>query len=202
MNNILTNLKDFFPNLKVWLIATICAVVGYSMGLVNTTEGGIYVLELVDEFGGQFIIFALATNEIICIAWVYGLQNICWDVEFMLGRKLSSYWRVCWAVVMPLFMLTNFGIFSFKIRENRSLNQLPSAVLGVGWSLFAFGMLQIFICIAYHYMMRSTEGDVKIGSFMKYLTTLNENWGPKNPNTKREWLNFKAEKLRLHNLDI
>lgn len=34
-----------------------------------------------------------------------GIRNLLDDVEFMLDRKTSVYWKTCWAVVTPLILI-------------------------------------------------------------------------------------------------
>lgn len=66
------------------------------------------MLNLVDHFGGTFLIFVLAIGELVGIMWIYGLENLCNDVEFMIQRRPGWYWRVCWLVITPLFMIFVF----------------------------------------------------------------------------------------------
>ena len=66
------------------------------------------MLNLVDHFGGTFLVFVLAIFELMGIFWIYGLENFCDDVEFMLNRRPGVYWKFCWVFVTPIFMLVIF----------------------------------------------------------------------------------------------
>lgn len=46
-------------------------------------QGGQYILNLVDYFGGTFIIVFLASFEVIAISWVYG-NNLLYIIHFTL----------------------------------------------------------------------------------------------------------------------
>jgi solute carrier family 6 amino acid transporter-like protein 5/7/9/14 len=35
-----------------------------------------------------------------------GVDNFCSDIEFMVGRKLSAYWRLCWGIITPVLMIS------------------------------------------------------------------------------------------------
>lgn len=37
-----------------------------------------------------------------------GLENVCLDIEFMLGIKTSVYWRFCWGLITPFMMIAVF----------------------------------------------------------------------------------------------
>jgi solute carrier family 6 amino acid transporter-like protein 5/7/9/14 len=45
---------------------------GFLLGLVYVTPGGQHVLDVVDFFGGGFIIFVIAVVEVTAICWIYG----------------------------------------------------------------------------------------------------------------------------------
>ncbi|CAG9133369.1 unnamed protein product [Plutella xylostella] len=47
-----------------------------------------------------------------------GLENLCIDIEFMLGIKTSWYWRVCWSIVTPAIMIT---VFMYTLITTESL---------------------------------------------------------------------------------
>lgn len=66
------------------------------------------MLNLVDHFGGTFLIFVLGIAELIGIFWIYGLENLTNDVDFMISRRPGPYWRICWFLVTPLLMIVIF----------------------------------------------------------------------------------------------
>ena len=75
-SSIVTNLMDISPKTKQWKMAGICSLLGFLIGLIYITPGGQYMLQLVDYFGGTFLIFALAIFELVGIFWIYCLENI------------------------------------------------------------------------------------------------------------------------------
>lgn len=79
---------------------------------------------IVDHFGGTFLFFALAIIEITGIIWVYGLRNFCLNMEFMLERKVTNYWRITWAIVTPVMMLIIFVYYMVKLEHPKYGNGL------------------------------------------------------------------------------
>lgn len=57
-----------------------------------------------DYFGASMIALILGIFELYTLGWIYGVDRICCDAEFMLGKKVGRYWRWCWSVVTPLIM--------------------------------------------------------------------------------------------------
>lgn len=198
LSNLTTNIKDQFPKVKYWQLALIGAFGGFCCGLIYITHGGIHIIDLVDHFGGQFLLFALATLEIVGVIWIYGLENICWDVEFMLKRKLSPYWRISWLIIIPIFLLS----ISFYMAVNMK-NPLyegdkayPTFALTLGWILFTIGVGQVIIGAVYV----SLKNQLKGISILKYLIAPNTKWGPANEATRAEWITFKFNKLNERQL--
>ena len=52
------------------MITGIICLIGFAIGTVYVTPGGQAILELVDYFGGGFIIFVIAIIEVIAVRWV------------------------------------------------------------------------------------------------------------------------------------
>lgn len=187
-----TNLKDIFPKCKSWLMAAITCSIGFLIGLVYVTPGGQWILNLVDHFGGTFLIFALGTLQITAVMWIYGMENFCWDVEFMLKRKVTLFWRICWMFVTPFLLIVIFIYFVASLENPTYMNlQFPYPVLLAGWAIFVVGMLQIILWAAFIVM---NDPD-KLESF-KGLFRQNPEWGPKSPRIFKEWMEYKSERLQ------
>ena len=57
------------------MITGIICLIGFAIGTVYVTPGGQAILELVDYFGGGFIIFVIAIIEVIAVRWVSRLTK-------------------------------------------------------------------------------------------------------------------------------
>lgn len=105
---LITIIHDQFPKFKKEWITTIVCIIGFLAGLIYVTPGGQWMLDLVDYFGATFVIYVMATVEIIGIIWVYGLNNVCRDIEFMLEDKIGKvgfYWKFCWGLFIPVMLI-------------------------------------------------------------------------------------------------
>ncbi|CAH2037460.1 unnamed protein product, partial [Iphiclides podalirius] len=108
LSTVNTVLLDSFPRVPTIYMSGITCIAGFLAGLVYVTPGGQYILELVDYYGGTFMRLFAAITETIGVFWIYGLENLCVDIEFMLGLKTSFYWRICWSIVTPTIMIAVF----------------------------------------------------------------------------------------------
>lgn len=175
-------------------MAGICCLGGFLVGLIYVTPGGQWMLNLVDHFGGTFLIFALAILQLIGIFWIYGIENFCWDLEFMSNRKVTPFWRITWFFVTPVLMLVIF-LYSMAKLENPTFisKPYPTSSLIAGWAVFSFGIAQILIW-AIWIASRTSVTDGKKAA-VKALFKPDPEWGPKSPKVRKEWISYKAEKL-------
>ncbi|XP_062139155.1 sodium-dependent nutrient amino acid transporter 1 isoform X2 [Drosophila sulfurigaster albostrigata] len=190
-STIVTIICDQFKTWKYWKVALTTSICGFLMGLVYVTPGGQWILTLVDFYGGTYVVFILAIFELAGIVWIYGLQNLCDDIEFMCNKKVSFYWRICWFFFTPVMMIVIF-IYSMvtiqPIKYSESYFPLSGDI--AGWILFAVGAAQ-FPLWGWWYISHHMEGGF-VKSFMKSLRP-SEKWGPANPEIRRDWLLFKSE---------
>lgn len=192
---IITVIRDQFPKLKNWVAAVTVCTVGYLVGLVYVTPGGQMVLSLVDYFGASTIVYVLGVGEIVGIAWVYGLNKICHDIEFMINRKPNIYWRLTWGVITPLILIVVF-IYTLSTTERllyKDQYEYPTPAYVCGWLLAAFGILQVPIWAAIA-ISKQPEKSIK----RKFLAAFKpmKNWGPKDPNHYAAYQEYVEHKER------
>lgn len=85
-----------------------------------------------------FIIFILVVFEIIAVHWVYGINNFCRDIEFMLKRKTGWYWKFCWTLLIPILLAIIF-IYSQTTAKPLKVGsyELPPGFIGMWMSATA-----------------------------------------------------------------
>ncbi|XP_021912916.1 sodium-dependent nutrient amino acid transporter 1-like isoform X1 [Zootermopsis nevadensis] len=189
-----TIICDSFPSVKYWVVATSSCIFGFLVGLVYVTPGGQYVLTLVDFYGANFTVFILGTIEMIGIAWVYGVDNLAEDLEFMLGKKLGIYWRLCWGFITPVLMLVIL-VYSIAIMQPETYHDepFPTSAYGAGWFLLAFGVLQLPL---WGLFVIFKKRDGSLLEAIKSAFQHSELWRPMNNKTYKEWKEFKETRRR------
>lgn len=141
VGSISTIITDEFPECKTWLLSLIICVLGCLAGLVYVTEvkyffkfsnatndewkleslkGGMFMIDLIDHYGSGFVVYIMAMLECIGVAWVYGIPSISQDIEFMLGKKVGVYWKMCWGIVIPLGTIFNLVYYLVTEPEFKS----------------------------------------------------------------------------------
>ncbi|KAG7209786.1 hypothetical protein KM043_011404 [Ampulex compressa] len=180
--------KDQFPQVEHWKIATGVSIAGFLVGITYCTPGGQYILNLVDYFGGTFIIVFLASFEVIAISWIYGVDNFMDDIEFMTGTRPSFYWRFCWGFLTPLSLFTILIYFLSQIKPLLYNGEYyPTSAYAAGWILLALGIVQLPVWVI---ITRLQNRDKSVFHILKP----DVNWGPKDPKKYKEWKAFKESK--------
>ncbi|XP_037323577.2 sodium- and chloride-dependent GABA transporter 2-like [Pungitius pungitius] len=114
----MTSLTDLFPTslrqgyrreLVLLALCSVCCL----LGLCLVTEGGMYLLHLLDHHvcsGTTLLILSLFQS--VSIAWVYGADRFYGNVTDMIGYRPYPLMKYCWRYITPCFC---FGTFIFSI---------------------------------------------------------------------------------------
>uniref|UniRef100_A0A6Q2YC65 Transporter n=1 Tax=Esox lucius TaxID=8010 RepID=A0A6Q2YC65_ESOLU len=79
-------------------------VVCFLGSLSTLTNGGAYVVKLLEEFGVGSSIIAVGFLEAIAVSWFYGITRFSNDIKSMLGYAPGLFWKVCWVAISPAFL--------------------------------------------------------------------------------------------------
>ncbi|XP_026725014.1 sodium-dependent nutrient amino acid transporter 1-like isoform X2 [Trichoplusia ni] len=185
-----TILMDTFPRVPVIYMSAMGCSAGFLIGLVYVTPGGQYILELVDYYGGTFMRLFAAIVEVIGVFWIYGLENMCLDIEFMLKIKNSFYWRICWSIITPVMMLT---VFFYALITTEELlfggtYEYPAAAYVAATILQYAGIILIPICIILSLWKYRTSSVVET---VRRAFGPKKTYGPKIPEIFDEWKEFR-----------
>lgn len=68
-----------------------------------------------------------------------GLEDICLDIEYMTKHKPGPYWRICWAVFIPVMLVVVLVYFLATLEPLTYNNkEYPTKILGDGVFFFCF----------------------------------------------------------------
>ncbi|KAK1129888.1 hypothetical protein K0M31_019591 [Melipona bicolor] len=197
VSGIVTALKEKLPNVKIWQIVVFVCSAGFAVSTVYVTPGGQFLLTLVDYYGTSFVVFILASFEITAVSWVYGIENFLDDVEFMLNKKTSSYWRICWFLITPLILIT---IFFYTVTTLSPLTYgdktYPATAHAAGAVILCFSVFQIPFWMIVE-ILKNRKLPLLQNLKKSFLPT--SQWGPREIEHRKAWLRFKEENLKERN---
>ncbi|XP_054827051.1 sodium- and chloride-dependent glycine transporter 2 [Eublepharis macularius] len=178
IETIVTSVADEFPKyLRTHkpLFTLGCCVAFFIMGFPMITQGGMYMLQLVDTYAASYSLVIIAIFELVGVSYIYGLQRFCEDIEMMIGFQPSKFWRVCWAFVTPT-ILTFILCFSFYQWEPMTYGtyHYPGWSMVLGWLMLACSV--IWIPIMFVIKMHIAPG--KFIERLKLVCSPQPDWGP------------------------
>ncbi|XP_035705905.1 sodium-dependent nutrient amino acid transporter 1 isoform X1 [Folsomia candida] len=195
---LITVIHDKFTTIDKKLITIGVSIFGFSAGLIYVTPGGLWMLSLVDFFGAGSILYVIAILEMTGMIFVYGLPSIVRDIQFMLNRKISLYWQICW-VCTPVILLVAL-IYDLATGESLKYNNEPYPKIAIicGWLLVvvALSMLPLF---ALHGIFQQKSEDGFINKLKQSFKPLDE-WGPLNLADRLRWEEHKEVQARRPSL--
>ncbi|EFN81282.1 Uncharacterized sodium-dependent transporter CG3252 [Harpegnathos saltator] len=186
---IIAIVRDQFPSVKYWHAAVATCLCEFLIGLIYVTPGGQFMVTFVDYYVTSFIAFLPAAFEMIAVAWSYGLANFLNDVEFMLQRRLSIFWRLCWSIVTPAIILIIF-IYTITDLEPLKYNKsfCPVSAYIIGWILFSVAVLQIPLWLVVAILRKR---HLPFREMIKQALLPMKSWGPSDAENRKKWLVFR-----------
>ncbi|KAH3880541.1 sodium-dependent proline transporter-like isoform X2 [Dreissena polymorpha] len=179
VETVLTGCLDQFPVLrpKKTLVILVVCFVFFLFGLPLTCPGGVYLLQIMDNFVGGWTLLIIGLAENIAVAYFYGVPRFCKDLEVMLGYKQNIIWKIFWYAVSPIAVMFIF-VFTFVDYQASTYGdyRFPGWADAIGWLMAVFVISPIFITIFYKIWKEDDED-----SFIKKVKTLmmpTREWGP------------------------
>ncbi|GIX89489.1 sodium- and chloride-dependent glycine transporter 2 [Caerostris extrusa] len=169
---------DEFPSVlkkrKTLFTGFLCFVM-FLLGLPCVTEGGMYVLQLMDWYSAAFSLMIISLLELICISWVYGIDRFFMDISLMIKRTPSLWWKLCWCYITPGTIIC---LLCFIVINHEAVTydeyQYPKWAIVIGW-MIAFCSIAPIPIIAVIQLLKAE------GTFYQRLISClqpTEKWGP------------------------
>lgn len=86
-----------------------------------------YILQLFDWYSSAIAVIVVCLVETIMVSYVYGIDMFMEDVEFMMNKRPSLYWKISWKYLTPLVMIV-------REQENIMHNQLTFITISSSFS--------------------------------------------------------------------
>ncbi|WKX98556.1 hypothetical protein Q1695_013887 [Nippostrongylus brasiliensis] len=104
---IITALSDEFPLIKRNREVFIACLFSFYMliGFSICTNGGILIMEWLIVYGTTWGLLIAVFCEVMVVAYIYGIKQFVRDLKEMLGFEPGLYWRICWMILAPVFLL-------------------------------------------------------------------------------------------------
>ncbi|KAH0629836.1 hypothetical protein JD844_012253 [Phrynosoma platyrhinos] len=187
LETIVTAVTDEFPYYlrpkKAFFSGVVCITM-FLMGLILTTEGGMYWLVLLDDYSAGFGLMVVVITTCLVVTRVYGMKRFCRDIHMMLGFKPGIYFKACWLFLSPVTMtaLLVYSIIKYQPSTYNGTYRFPfwAEALGILMGIFSCLMIPIGMVFA---VLRE-EGTLWQDSLVAVLPRIQQasrptmDWGP------------------------
>ncbi|XP_046560239.1 sodium-dependent noradrenaline transporter-like [Haliotis rubra] len=104
---ILAAVEDMFRGLAKhrWAVISTILLTNFLFALPCTTQGGIYVVTLMDWYTYFPAVAVFAMLECVAVSWCYGLERLNQDIRAMWGKKVPQAMMLSIKYVCPLLLL-------------------------------------------------------------------------------------------------
>ncbi|KAK2155964.1 hypothetical protein LSH36_225g01061 [Paralvinella palmiformis] len=186
-----TTLLDVFPDTlrknrrPTFLIIVIC-VLGFLLGLTCCTRGGMYMLQLIDNYAATYSLLIITLFECIALNYVYGIKNFMKDISKMLDKKPfpELWWKVMWLGVTPaILMFIMFFTWIDYTPSKYADYHYPVWADAMGWLISMASVTAIPTVMIYKLCTVDYNGTLL--EKLKFLTTPTSDWGPANEKHKQ-----------------
>jgi len=137
-----TIVHDQWPTYPNWAIAAVASVLCFLIGLTYSTQGGYFMMDLVDHFCSNYALVFLTGLECFVVGWLGDIQGLSKDVEVTLGPGLAKVWVVCIKYIDPAicFLIVLYNIV--KDFADGGYEGYPAGSQAFGWLIFiGFGAI-------------------------------------------------------------
>lgn len=110
LETVQTAILDRFPHLREHKIVVLAVVstMGYLIGLIFTTQGGVFWLQLFDKYAANYSVLLIAISECLLVSWYYGAERFLRDIEKMIGSQSylwTMFWSFMWKFATPATLI-------------------------------------------------------------------------------------------------
>nr|XP_028606381.1 sodium- and chloride-dependent transporter XTRP3 isoform X2 [Podarcis muralis] len=104
----LTDSKFITSHVPREMISGGVCIINFLVGLAFTLEAGNYWFDIFNDYAATLSLLLIVLVETMAVCYVYGLRRFSKDLSVMSGHKPSWYWKIMWAFVSPVLIVSLF----------------------------------------------------------------------------------------------
>ncbi|MBC8524456.1 MAG: sodium-dependent transporter [Chlorobium phaeobacteroides] len=126
-------------------LSTVLCFLGFVGGIIFTTNGGLFWLDIVDHFINNYGLVVAGLLECIVVGWFFNLDIIRKHLNKVSNMQLGTWWNWVIKLCLPLFL--SVILLNQLIRELFTAygDYSWASLIGIGWSWIGITFLVSFI---------------------------------------------------------
>ncbi|XP_048243224.1 sodium- and chloride-dependent GABA transporter 3-like [Haliotis rufescens] len=169
-------IEDLFPQLirRHWLVNSAVLFSLLLFSLIYVSQGGIYVVTLVDWYAYFPSVAVFAMLECIVVGWCYGTERLQEDINNMWGQRIPRVVVICIKFVCPLllFLVFCYSLYSYRPPKYGDYNY-PTWATAVGWLISLASLLPLPVVFIWTVVNRD---ETTLTKKLKKSLEPNETW--------------------------
>ncbi len=99
----ITGISDKLKWTKVTIIS-IFSTLGFILGIIYTTNSGLYWLDIVDYFLSQYGLIIVGLLEAVALGWFYNIEKARMEINEISEIKIGKWWNITIQIVIPIIL--------------------------------------------------------------------------------------------------
>jgi len=128
---IATTIRDKTKISKEKIALIVCAL-GFLAGVVYTTNGGLYILDIVDHFVTNINLIVIGILECIAVGWIFGAEKMRAYINKVSDFKIGIWWSAAIKYIIPISLAVILAL-QLKIEFAENYGGYPDWAILIGW---------------------------------------------------------------------
>lgn len=135
-----TAISDRWKKFQKKKIAFFVCLIAFLIGILFTTNAGLYFLDIVDHFITNFGLVLVGLFECIAVGWILGAKNLRDYINKVSKFKIGLWWDISIKYIIPLILIVLI-ILQFITEITTNYEGYPGWALAVGWAFVVIPLL-------------------------------------------------------------
>ena len=138
------------------MIAFLVCFAGFLSGIIYSTRGGLYFLDIVDHYITSYGLVLVGLLQAIALGWFYNIKEFRAYINSTTDLVLGRWWEISVKYIAPILLLYIF-INQLGIDLKTPYENYPSWAQIIGWLAFGIPLLIGLFVTAYMRMVTRAE---------------------------------------------
>lgn len=149
---------DQHKHIRVAKVAMGVCLVALIAGIIYTTRGGLYFLDIVDHFVTSYNLLLVGICQSILVGWIYGAEKLRRYINQVSEWKVGKWWNIAIKYVIPV-ILTALLVSQLSKDIKIPYEGYPNWALGIGWSIVIVPLILFVLLVITSKNRWETDGD-------------------------------------------
>ncbi len=141
---VITTVLDQWENVEKEKVALLVCVVGFLMGIIYTTNAGVYYLDIIDHYVNQYGLILVGLLEVLVLGWWYKTEELARYMDEVSAFSVGRAWSFLVKYAIPPCLMVLLGNTLIQdISQSYSGYPLAANLLGASLAIAVVAMIVV-----------------------------------------------------------